>query len=361
MKTSIRREFLGSVGRAGLALGLSGTRALWPRAARAQTGTLRLWLQAQWWRDKDAAAVERTTGLKVQNTPTTSNTLTLSKLFAGGGRDTDVIQISHSFVAPLIEKGLLHEIDFTQIPNSKFLFPSFVRPPYLAGKDGKQYGVPFVWGYDSLLYNADVVQETNSYGVLFDERYKGQIGLRDDHYYTISLTALYLGHKNPFQLTTKDLEDIKKFLISKKHIFRKFWSSFSEAVTLLKTKEIVATNGWLPMYWVLKNEGMNVRYPATREKSEGWVGIFIIPRESPAVAEAHKFINWMLSSEWASPIGRDLGYFSPSRLALTGLTPAEQKAIRYDQIDVITKNLIWVELPNNLQQWSDVWTEFKSA
>ena len=333
---------------------------MWPAAVPAQTTPLRLWLQAQWWRDKDAAACERATGLKVQNTPTATNTLTLSKLLAGGGRDADVIQISHSFVAPLIKQGLLREIEFAQIPNSKHLFAPFDRPAYLAG-DGKQYGVPFVWGIDSLLYNADFVPESDSYAVLFDEKNRGRVGLRDDHYYSIATTAIYLGYPKPFHLTTKELQDVKKFLVSKKHIFRKLWVGFAEAVTLMKTKEIWATNGWLPMYWVLKKEGMNVRYPVTREKSMGWVGVFLIPKESPAVPQAHKFINWMLSAEWAAPIGRDLGYYSPSRLALEGLTAEEQKLIRYDQVDAMMKNLIWVELPDNLQEWSEVWTEFKSA
>lgn len=354
-----RRDFLGWTGRMGLVTGAAGSSASWAGAAHAQ-GTLRLWLQSQWWRDKDAAACEKATGLKVQNTPTASNTLTLSKLMAGGGREADVIQISHSFVPPLIAKGALHEIDFAQIPNSKSMFPEFDRPAYLAG-GGKQYGVPFVWGYDSLLYNADFVAETDSYAVLFDEKNKGRVGLRDDHYYSIATTALYLGYPKPFQLSKKDLGEVKKFLVSKKHVFRKFWTSFSEVVTLIKTKEIWATNGWLPMYWVLKKDGVNVRYPVTKERSMGWVGIFMIPKESPAVPAAHKFINWMLSTEWAAPIGRDLGYYSPSKLALKGLTRDEQKTLRYDQLEQMMQKLLWVELPENLQDWLDVWIEFKSA
>ena len=126
-------------------------------SAFADTVPMRLWLQAQWWTDEYAAACEKAIGVRIQNTTTANNPTTFSKLMAGGGRDVDVVQIAGPFIPPMADKGVLQPIDMSQIPNAKALYPDFAKPQYAFGKDGKQYGVPFVWGYDSLLYNADKV------------------------------------------------------------------------------------------------------------------------------------------------------------------------------------------------------------
>src|SRR5579872_5359008 len=190
---------------------------------------VRLWLQAQWWTDDYAKACEKSIGVSIQNTTTANNPATFSKLMAGGGRDVDVVQIGGPFIPPLADQGKLQPIDMSLISNAKGLYPDFARPSYLFGKDGKQYGVPFVWGYDSLLYNADKVAQSDSFEVLYNEKYKGHIGLRDDAYFGLSTAALFLGKDQPFSMSEKDLQDVKKFLISKKPIFRTFWSSFADA------------------------------------------------------------------------------------------------------------------------------------
>ena len=65
------------------------------------------------------------------------------------------------------------------IPNFKHLNPLMVK----AGQyKGKQYGIPEDWGFDAVLYRTDKVQarRPRSWGLLFDERYKGKIAWFDD-------------------------------------------------------------------------------------------------------------------------------------------------------------------------------------
>lgn len=323
---------------------------------------VRLWLQAQWWTDDYAKACAKSIGVTIQNTTTANNPATFGKLMAGGGRDVDVVQIGGPFVPPLADQAKLQPIDMSLIPNAKALYPDFAHPSYVFGKDGKPYGVPFVWGYDSLLYNADKVAQSDSLGVLYDEKYKGHIGLRDDAYFGLSTAALFLGKEQPFAMNAKDLQDVKKFLISKKPIFRTFWSSFADAVTLMKNGDIWATAGWLPIYWVLKQqEKMNVRYPVPKEGAPGWVACFVIPKETKSVKAVHSFINWMLSAEWAMPIARDKGYYSTGNLGVSGLAPDIKQAMNYDNLDGLMKRLKWGGFPPDLQAWTEAWTEFKAA
>ena len=355
--TTKRRDVLIAAG----AVGATAAAGLWPGVTRAAT-PLKLWLQAQWWSPEYEAACLKSTDIAVSNSPTQSSSTTLSKLMAGGGRDGDVVQITNPFVPPLIEAGKLQPIDYARLPNSKHLFQTFQTPDYVKGKDGKIYGVPFVWGYDSLLYNADHIQQADSFSVLFDERNKGKIGLRDDAYYSIATAALVLGKKDAFRLDAKELQEVKKFLIMKKPIIRTLWKSFSDVVTLMKGQDIWATQGWLPMYWVLKrDEKMNVRYPIPKEGAPGWVGVLIIPKESTNMAANYKFLDWILSAEWSRAIGEDKGYYAASNRALEGMSKDVRDLLGYDSIEQQMKKLFFVSLPDNLQEWTQAWTEFKAA
>lgn len=355
MTTMYRRGLLKGT-TAGLALG--GL----TRPAFADAVPLKLWLQSQWWSDDYAAACEKAIGIKVQNTTTANNPTTFSKLMAGGGRDVDLVQIAGPFIPPMADKGILQSIDLSQIPNAKSQYPDFAKPDYVFGKDGKVYGVPFVWGYDSLLYNADKVAPSDSFGVLYDEKYKGHIGLRDDAFFGLSTAALYLGKDKPFAMSSKDLQDVKKFLISKKPIIRTFWSTFADVTTLMKNGDIWATAGWLPIYWVLKQtEKMNVQYPVPKEGAPGWVACFVIPKETKNVAAAYKYINWMLSADWAMPIARDRGYYSTASLGVATLPAETKQALNIDNLDSLMKRLKWSTFPPDLQEWTEAWTEFKAA
>jgi spermidine/putrescine transport system substrate-binding protein len=77
------------------------------------------------------------------------------------------------------------------ISNFKNLNPFMVK----AGQyNGKQYGIPDDWGFDAILYRSDKVHpQAKSWGLLFDERYKGKIAWFDDLNMLV-IAGLYLGH-----------------------------------------------------------------------------------------------------------------------------------------------------------------------
>jgi len=341
----------------------SGLMTLWPSPLHAQAVRTRLWLLPHWWPPEYAAEFKKETGIEVAHTPNQSNTVTMGKLLAGGDSAVDVVEMTHPFVRPLADKGLLHPLDLRKIPNAEHMFPYFKTAPHFFGADGKQYGVPFCWGYDSLLFNADhIPPETDSLGVLFDEKYKGRISIRDEPVFSISLTAMYMGKPSPYQLTTADLTEIRKFLIAKKPIFRTLWRSMTDAVTQLKNGEVWATNGWLPMYWILsRQEGMNMRYPVPKEGAAGFIPTLMCPSKSETLEQSYKLINWFLGPYFARSIGERNGYYSTSQLALQGMSQEIKKVLAYDRAEQLMAKLKFVEFPQNLQEWTDTWTAFKAA
>lgn len=306
------------------------------------------------------------TGNEMNVTCWVTNTDTLTKMAAGAGRTFDVFNISMQFVPILIQRGLVSPIDFSKIPNAAKLAPMFARPSY-STIDGKHYSLPFMFGYDSVVYNRKKLGEVDSYGILFDEKYKGQIALRDDPQLTIAQTALFLGHANPWQLSSADLREITRFLISKKPIFRKLWGGFAEAVSLLRSEEVVAVgDGWISMAWSLNGkDGTDFAIAKPKEKALVWTHDWMVPREagSRGVEDAvYSFMNWSLSADQAALMGRKVGYVSPSTAGLPLLSPEEATRIGYDSYEAIWRNgMPMSQVPANLQEWVDAWSRFKAA
>jgi spermidine/putrescine-binding protein len=358
-----RRGLIRIGGVAAAAAGLHGVGSAWAQARRPVNGMIFCHSMGT---AEEIGLFKAATGLDMSVTCWVTNTDTLTKMASGAGRTFDVFNISMQFVPILIQRGLVAPIDSSKVPNTRALAPMFSRPPY-STVDGKQYSVPFMFGYDSVVYNRKKLGEVDSYGILFDEKYRGQIALRDDPQLTIAQTALFLGHANPWRLSTSDLREITRFLIGKKPIFRKLWGGFAEAVSLLRSEEVVAVgDGWISMAWALNGrDGTDFAIANPKEKALVWTHDWLIPREAAARGAeegVYAFMNWSLSADQAALMGRKVGYVSPSTLGLPLLSAEEARRIGYDSYEAVWRNgMPMSEVPANLQEWVDAWSRFKAA
>ncbi|WP_149538277.1 ABC transporter substrate-binding protein [Siccirubricoccus phaeus] len=315
----------------------------------------------------DIGLFKAATGIEANVTCWVSNTDTITKLAAGAGRSFDVFNLSCQFIPVVLQRGLLAPLDLAKIPNMQLLAPAFAGTPY-STRGGRRYSVPFMFGYDSLVYNRKKLGHVDSYGILFEEKYKGQIAIRDDPGYSIAQAAAFLGHANPWRLSGRELREVTAFLISKKPIFRKLWGGFAEAVSLLKSEEVVAVgDGWISMAWSLNNGGMGGDFAIAnpKEKAMVWTHDWIMPKEVAdrgAADSAYAFMNWSIGAEQAANMGRKVGYVSPSKAGLSLLTPEEAKTVGYDDYEAVMRNGLFLdEFPENYQDWVEAWSRFKAA
>jgi spermidine/putrescine transport system substrate-binding protein len=363
-RTVNRRGLLsGATGLAAAAAGLGGSTFSAGRAfaqSKLPSPLVTHCICSTWCREGDMAIFEKQYDVKVQRSCWTSHLNTLTRMATGGGEMWDVVMGHHAFLYPLMRRGLLHELDLGKVPNTKELFPQFTKMSH-ATYDGKTYGIPYVWTFDSVVYNADHISDVDSWGVLFDEKYAGKVALRDDAQNAIQLAALYLGHKDPSMLSTEDLKEIKDFLIAKKPVFRRFWTGYSEAISMLRSGEVWALSGWRPMWWELAREGLNMKLAIPKEKAIGALLYNVVSAETKVLPTAYAYLNWMIDTEWGAATGRDQGYFSTSRKALAGLDEKLIKTLGYDDIDNVLKDVHFLEYPVNLNEWLQVWTEVKAA
>ena len=138
------------------------------------------------------------------------------------GAHPDLFRPYVGWVKFFAQSGLVQPWNPKLISNFEHLNPFMVK----AGQyGGKQYGIPDDWGFDAILYRSDKVHpKAKSWGLLFDERYKGKIAWFDD-LEMITIAGLYLKAKNPWNQTSGELSRSVSFLKSKKHLARMSWSS----------------------------------------------------------------------------------------------------------------------------------------
>jgi len=308
---------------------------------------------------------EKQSGIKVRPAPYVSPTDTMGKLLSGNARFgvmntlSDLIKPS---LSEAVDRNLLRPWNVASVPNSKHLADLFKSD--IMTKDGQTYSMPIYWGYNAVLYNRKFIPDSeplvNSWGLLFDDKFKGRVAIRDDAHESIHMTALYMGHKQPLEMERSDLKEVVKFLVSKKGNFRAVWSKFAEAVQLMATEEVHAMFGWLLMRKTLQKQGMDIVGNHPKEGLLWWVHAAFIPRQAPSPEDSFKFLNFLLSAEYGAKLTESAGVLSTSQAAKDSFSPGDQKVHGYDILER-GGPMVRLGLPKRLDLWLEAWAEFKAA
>lgn len=312
--------------------------------------------------------VENSTGVKVENAPYVSPTDTVAKLLAPGGtsRYDLMISVTEFVKGPVLGQKAGDEkvrpFDMAKVSNAADLQPVFKQQ--VQARDGKTLMIPVFYGFDSPLFRNDLVPEqdahTQTWGLLFDDKYAGKTALRDDAYQSIVVAALTLGHPNPATMSTGDLAEVKRFLISKKKNFRTLWTQFGEAVNLMSSGEVVAMYGWMPMRAALQRNGVKVTNAWPKEGVLLWNQAAFVPKDSPHAEATEKVVNAMLSPEFGVALAKESNYGPVTQKAIAAFSADDQKKLG---LDVTTRGakLYSMQWPTDMNAWIETWGAFKAA
>src|SRR6184192_192424 len=247
---------------------------------------------------------------KPQFTYMTNEADALAKLRAG--LKPDLFRPYVGWVKYFAESGLVQPWNPKLISNFKHLNPFMVK----AGQQhGKQYGIPDDWGFDAILYRSDKVHpKARSWGLLFDERYKGRIAWFDD-LNMLTIAGLYLGFDKPWRQSDSELKKSQKLLKSKKHLVRLIWSSETNLWEAFASGDLWIAYAW-PNDWVqMKKKGLKVVYMHPREKPIAWVGMFMLLNGAPRTNLAHAYVDAWSSARSAKWLEDNYGYGHANTLA----------------------------------------------
>jgi spermidine/putrescine transport system substrate-binding protein len=260
---------------------------------------------------------------KPQFTYMTNESDALGKMHAG--LKPDVFRPYVGWVKYFATSGLVQPWDTKLIPNFKHLNPFMIK----AGQyKGKQYGIPADWGFDAILYRTDKVKpKAKSWGLLFDERYKGKIAWYDDLEMLV-MAGLYLGFDRPWHQTDAQLKQAQRFLTSKKRLARLIWSSETNLWEAFGSGDIWIAYAW-PNDWVqMKKKKLHVVYMHPKEKPIAWVGMLMQGKGTPRSHLAHAYANAWSSAKSAKWLEDNYGYGHANTVA----RPASSDLLRALQL-----------------------------
>lgn len=266
----------------------------------------------------------------------------INVMLAGGGVQTfDGIHIVGGMQGPLAELGLIQPIDISRLPNweqntyiQDYMQPGTPGHDYFY-HDDILYGIPTAFQGESLCYLPDETGEpVDSFGAMFDPRYRGFVALEDSYANAGYKTAIYLKAAglaeiaDPMNMTPSEINTVVNFLIERKREgqFRVLWSSYEQAVNLLANREVYVLDGWEPMVIDVQARGLNCLYAVPKEGYMLWAMSGYITnnpnRSEERLAAVYALFNFMMGPWYGARLSSMNGYLtSPQAPAFAAANP----------------------------------------
>jgi spermidine/putrescine transport system substrate-binding protein len=305
------------------------------------------------------ALFEERTGMKVVHDYFNSEQEMLTKLRTSPGT-YDVVLINNTFTEQAAQEGLLQPIDPAQISNFVDLTADLRDSPRF-NIDGKLYGVAWVWGVTSFAYNTEVIAERpDTINALWDPKYAGHVGWRDDAVESVQMAALATGQdmNNP-----ANVEVVKEKLRALKPQIKTFWSSEDEW-----NKHLAAKDYDIAVYWSgsaarsKKAFNLPVEFVVPKEGAIGWYDGLSIAADAPNPQGGHAFIDFMVSPEFYVKWDTDVGAPASANAKANAQLPddAMNRVVLGDP--EVVKRLQWMAPLSDEQraEFQEIWDEAKT-
>jgi spermidine/putrescine transport system substrate-binding protein len=216
-----------------------------------------------------------------------------------GGSEADIFHFYTGWQQFYVDEGLVQEIDTSKLTNWDKVPDSFKE---LGQIDGKQYYIPWDWGFTSILYNTEQVDEVTSWDVLFDAQYVDHISMWNDGPAAVTVSS-YVHDYDETAITPDQLEAIEEEWIAQKPLNAFYWSG--EYVELCPNSGPLDEQVWIAYAWqgcyaTSLAAGAPVAYADPEEGRNSWVGLYGISATSDSPELALEFLDAKLAEETCS-------------------------------------------------------------
>jgi putative spermidine/putrescine transport system substrate-binding protein len=189
------------------------------------------------------------------------------------------------------------------------------------------------FGYNTLQVDAGVPYETESWGWLLDDRYRGRVGIVNSPsigVFDLALAAQSVGlvkFNDIGAITKPELDKLFGALLDYRRNghFAGFWNSVPESVDYMARGRVVIESMFSPAVSSLNSSGIPVTYAAPKEGYRGWHGVMCLSAAAKGFVKdaAYEYMNWWLSGWAGAFIARKGYYISNPERSRPWLTEAE--------------------------------------
>ncbi len=310
--------------------------------------------------DEDVITMfEEETGIDVVYDMFETNEIMFAKL----AQDTsayDVVCPSDYMIQKLIEKDMIQPLNFNNIPNSKNIGDEYFKNSQ-SFDPGNKYSIPYCWGTVGILYNKTLVSDpVNSWDILWDPKYSGQI-LMQDSVRDAYMVALI---KNGYSLNTTEPSEIEKAtqdLIAQKPLVQAYVIDQVRDKMIGGEAALGVIYSGEAIYTVRENR--DLEYVVPDEGSNIWIDSWVITRGSKNVENAEKWIDFMCRDDIALKNFEYITYSTPNLEAQKNIEDEDIKGSKVAFPDLSTMKLEAYKYLGEYgdKLYNDAWMKVKSS
>ncbi len=299
---------------------------------------------------------EEETGIKVVYETYDTNESMYQKVKSGSTK-YDLVFPSDYMVEKMINENMLEEIDYSNIPNYKYIDEDFRNAAY---DNGDKHSVPYLWGTFGIVYNKNVVDEEDvkSWDVLWNKKYAGEIQMLDSVRDSMGISLKRLGYSmnstNP-----KEIEEAKEQLMAQKPIVQSYVNDDGKDRLVAGESAMGIVYSGDAITLIESND--DLAYSVPKEGTNRWIDAMCIPKTAENKDYAEKFINFMLDPENAAVNVEYIWYSTPNTGAIDILgEDYTDDPIMNPSQEVIDKSEVFSDLDaNTLRLYDNAWIEVK--
>jgi len=228
----------------------------------------------------------------------------------------DIMHPCHENLPDYVSRGLVQPWDTSLLPSFKQLNPYLVEKTQI---NGKQYMIPWDWGYGSLLYRTDKIDPADATGweLAWNPKYSGKISLWNGGSTDFEIAALKLGYPHMDALTPSQLQSAKAALTAQKPLNKFYWGSeYGQMQPAFKSGTIWITYSWQDALVSMKAAGLQVGYLKPSQGRLSWLCGFMLGAKTQDYYHAHEYVESYINHDACAQM-TNLYYYGTSNDTVT--------------------------------------------
>lgn len=275
-----------------------------------------------------------------------------------GLRHPDVFHPYTGWLQFYVDDGLAVEIDVTKLKNWNKVPDKFKA---LGQIGGKQYFVPWDWGFSSVLYRTDKIASVDTWAVLTDPAYDGHIMMWEDGPGAVTVSS-YIHGWDETAVTADQLAQSKAEWTRVLCANPTTWGYESELIEGVTNNDVWAAYSWQGAYATLLGADVPVAYADPKEKRNSWVGMYGIAADSPNYDLALRFIDEKLGAVTGANLVNLYYYGTVNQEVMGAITdPFLKQAFSIDDPAILDSTKFTPILTaKQRDDWVGMWSEAKA-
>lgn len=279
--------------------------------------------------------------------------------YKAGAIDYDLLCSTDYMIEKLIKEGELQEIDTASMENAGNIGDKYWKFSE-AFDPGNKYTVPYFWGTVGILYDTTKVKEpVDSWDVLFDGEYAGEIIMQNSMRDTLSVALKALGYslntndeneiRQAYELLNKQKADVQAYLVDEAR------------------DEVVAGNAAMALVYsgeayLGREYNENLAYVVPKEGSQVWLDSWGVTKNCKNPEMAMQFLDFLCREDIAKMNFEYIYYSTPNEAVIASLSEEERADETLVPKEDTTENceVCIQQNPEIIDLENELWKELKA-